>query len=83
MTAAEPTTRVQVTQFMLGVFSMQVCAVNAATDEEILEVANRENPSGTSNGWCSVVRSDPEFPKRDPVPCATCPETRTHFLVDC
>ena len=52
------------------------------TDEEILRVCNKENPSGTTLGWCSVVRSDAKEPKRNPVACAQEPG-RTHFLVAC
>ena len=40
--------RVIVTKFYNGLCGMQVCAVHDATDEEVLAVCNRENPSGTS-----------------------------------
>jgi hypothetical protein len=56
---------------------MQVCAEADATDEEILEVCNRENPSGTSLGWCKVLKNDPAL-----VICEFYPERR-HFLVEC
>ena len=40
---------------------MGVCAVNEATDQEILRVCNQENMSGTSNGWAHVIReNEPE-----------------------
>lgn len=67
--------RVIVTRAMVGIAHMQVCAVEDATDEEILRVCNRENPSGTSLGWCEVYR-------QNPVVCLTYPERR-HFLVGC
>ena len=74
--------RVIVTKAFLGICHMQVCAVEDSTDEEILRVCNKENPSGTTLGWCSVVRSDAKEPKRNPVACAQEPG-RTHFLVAC
>lgn len=61
---------------------MQVCAVADASDEEILELCNLENPSGTTNGWGHVVRHDQEHPQRNPVKCANYAE-RLHILVDC
>lgn len=68
--------RVIVTRGMVGICHMQVCTVVNATDEEILAVANRENPSGTSLGWCKVLRDDA------PVACDAYPRRR-HFLVEC
>lgn len=66
---------------------MQVCAERDATDEEILAVCNRENPSGTTNGWAEVVRETVEgsrfkTPDALPVQCAQSPE-RIHFVVLC
>ncbi len=52
--------RVVVTIPFSGICYMQVCAVSDATDEEILEVANSKNPSGTTNGWVEVAREDYE-----------------------
>lgn len=75
--------RVVITRPICGIAHMQVCAVKDATDEEILEVCNRENPSGTSNGWTSVIRSDCEFwGPTAPVACQSEPE-RMHFMVAC
>lgn len=78
--------RVQVTKSLLGLLSMQVCAVSDATDEEILEVCNRERPSGTMIGWAKVIR-DPdgdlgEPPESAPVNCEEC-DGRIHFVVLC
>lgn len=70
--------RVIITKCMVGIFHMQVCAVADATDEEILAVCNRENPSGTSMGWCQVVRSG----EGAPVNCEQ-HSGRTHFLAAC
>lgn len=80
--------RVIVTKTFIGICHMQVCAEADATDEEILEVCNSENPSGTSCGWSTVVRSvNPDGglfddPKMLPVQCHDHP-SRTHFLVAC
>lgn len=80
--------RVIVTNPMVGICHMQVCAVSDATDEEILSVCNRQNASGTSNGWSSVIREDAPssetWPteKMKPVACKDYPDRR-HFLVAC
>ena len=78
--------RIVVTRPFLNIFTMQVCAVSDATDEEILEACNSENPSGTSNGWTHVIRKpDGSLGQEDnkaPVQCADDPN-RTHFLVLC
>jgi hypothetical protein len=73
--------RVEVTNGFLGICHMQVCAVADATDDEILEVCDSRNPSGTSNGWCHVIRES-EHPNMQPVACKEHPE-RKHFLVAC
>ena len=78
--------RVQVTNPFCGLVYMQVCAVNDATDEEILEVCNRENPCGTTNGWAGVFRDGSDElmsgGKSAPVKCDD-HEGRTHFMVYC
>ncbi len=79
--------RVVITRPLFSVATMQVCAVADATDEEILEVCNRENPTGLENGWNEVVREANEgsiFKNENklPVQCADDPG-RTHFLVLC
>lgn len=67
---------------MSGLCYMQVCAVEDATDEEILAVCNRDNPAGTSKGWREVVReNDPDAGMR-PIACEEYPG-RKHFLVGC
>lgn len=70
--------RVVITKSILGICHMQVCAERDATDVEILDVCNRDNPSGTSLGWCEVIREG----KGRPIACAD-DATRTHFLVVC
>lgn len=79
--------RVVITNGFVNVASMQVCATQDATDDEILEVCNRENPSGTSNGWSEVLRNadnDSMFKTKSklPVTCGDDPN-RTHFIVLC
>lgn len=77
--------RVVVTRPIVGICHMQVCAAKDATDEEILAICNRENPSGTTNGWGHVVRSaepDSMFKTPGPVQCDDDPE-RLHILVAC
>lgn len=78
--------RVQVTAPVMNIFTMQVCAVDDATDEEILAVCNRENPAGTSHGWAKVIREPDESfgqeSNKAPVACAE-HSGRMHFLVLC
>jgi dihydrodipicolinate reductase len=72
--------RVVITKPMVGPCHMQVCAADDVTDAEILEVCNRDNPSGTAAGWCEVIREGVE--RQRPVRCADDPD-RLHFLVVC
>jgi len=75
--------RVVVTRAICGVAHMQVCAAKDATDEEILAVCNRENPSGTTGGWFHVRKENHEFWGRvAPVQCAD-DSNRMHFMVAC
>ena len=75
--------RVVVVSPVVGIAHMRVCAASDATDDEILSVCNRLNPSGTSHGWSTVCRGDDNFwGKVGPVQCADDP-TRTHFMVAC
>lgn len=60
---------------------MRVCAHKDATDGEILRVCNEQNPSGTTNGWGTVVRKDSE-PWTGAVQCAD-DESRQHIIVLC
>jgi len=78
--------RVEVTRVWCGFCSMQVCVIPGATDEEILEVCNSENPSGTSGGWSKVIRKmeDVVWGSESMLPdhCEEYPE-RIHYLVVC
>lgn len=70
--------RVRVQVYVFGISRMVVCAEPDATDAEILEVCNRENPSGTVYGWTDVVREG----VFTPMPCE-CNPARLHFVVSC
>ncbi len=76
--------RVVVTKSMIGIYAMQVCAEKDVTDEEILEVCNRDNPAGTFNGWGTVFREVDEHHGENllPAQCADDPG-RIHFIVFC
>ncbi len=75
--------KVIVTKPMVGLCHMQVCVDKTATDEEILTVCNRDNPSGTSSGWGRVIKSDdPNWGTIGPVQCKEYP-SRIHYLVSC
>jgi hypothetical protein len=75
--------RVVITQPVIGICFMQVCAVKDVTDEEILRVCNSQNPSGTTNGWNGVIRENmKDCPDSGPKQCAEY-EDRLHFLVAC
>jgi hypothetical protein len=73
--------RVVITQPVIGICYMQVCAVEDATDKEILAVCNYQNPSGTSLGWGKVCREDADECLR-PLQCQEFPG-RKHFLIMC
>ncbi|KKL07294.1 hypothetical protein LCGC14_2587460 [marine sediment metagenome] len=75
--------KVVITRPFVGICYMQVCAEKDATDEEILNICNTNNPSGTFNGR-GVVRevNDLDQDNMLPVVCKICPE-RLHFIVYC
>jgi hypothetical protein len=74
--------RVMITNPMIGICYMQVCAVHDATDEEILEYANKHNPAGTTHGWAKVARENHERENFRPVVCDEDPDRR-HFILIC
>ena len=79
--------RVEVTKPMIGLCYMQVCAEADATHEEILEVANRENPAGTTGGWMEVADENHEDEKMRPVNCEDNDilngKNRKHYILIC
>jgi hypothetical protein len=65
-----------------GVFDMQVCVPEEFTDEQVLEFATRENPSGTESGWQIRRSGDPLLagaPSR--MPCSA-REGCVHVVLD-
>lgn len=84
--AVKPMSRVEITRSIIGICGMQVCAVADADDAEILAHCNRFNPSGTMNGWGTVVRNPDGSMFQEsttaPVPCALHPG-RVHYRVNC
>lgn len=70
--------RVIITNPFVGILYMQVCAIHDASNEEILAICNKENPSGTTNGWGVVIREG----DMKPVQCKEYSE-RKHFLISC
>lgn len=68
-----------ITKAMVGICHMQVCAIKSLSDKEIVDYANRFNPSGTSNGWSCVVRDDDRL---KPVQCEDHPD-RQHLILVC
>lgn len=84
----KPGQRVCVTLPFAGLRAMQVCAVEDATNEEILEVCNKENPQMVTGGWHTVVRTEEDVFKAEvdiaalPGPCVECPG-RLHIIVLC
>jgi hypothetical protein len=86
----KPGQRVCVTMPWAGFRAMQVCVVEDATDEEILEVCNKENPQLVTGGWHTVVRTKNQASgltssgDESPLPgkCKDCPG-RLHMIVLC
>jgi hypothetical protein len=78
--------RVEITRMMVGICHMQVCAVKDATDQEILEVCNLQNPTGIQHKWSTVIRREPPgdsiFQNVAPKQCDE-HVGRMHFLVAC
>lgn len=75
--------KVIVTRPMVGICHMQVCAHKDATDDEIVAVANRENPPGVSSGTWSVTRDVSEFwGDMRSVKCEQEPD-RIHYMLGC
>ena len=70
--------RIVMTSPLVGICHMQLCAKADVPDDELLAFANRANPSGTTLGWSTVVRSE----EGKPVQCKDDPK-RTHFLLRC
>lgn len=71
----------RVTIYSSGMCCCSVCADVAVSIEAITEAVNRDNPSGTKNGWSLAKR---DFALGDKNPCA-CNEQKgkLHYLFSC
>jgi len=65
-----------------GICHMIVCSTKEATDKEILDFCNKDNPSGTTLGWATVIRNDKKHPQCNPLVCND-NKDRLHFMVGC
>jgi len=70
--------KVIITKPIVGICHMQVCTEEDITDQEILDVCNSQNPSGTTSGWQSVIRHG----EGELIDCDKF-LGRKHFLVGC
>lgn len=75
-------TDVVVTNPFVNLCHMQVCARRDIPHETVEVVANRENPSGTSNGWRLVLEGGDHPPESWPARCSDDAE-RVHYLLVC
>lgn len=74
--------KIVILRAMNGFFYMNVCADKSATDDEIVAFCNRDNPSGTTNGWSVIRNPDKEYSNRAPVECAN-DSSRIHLMLSC
>jgi hypothetical protein len=80
--------RVFISQPYCGMYAMQVCVLPEVSTQEILDVCNRENPSGTGSGWNKVINSKAAAIEAGlavdtaPGPCVEC-AGRQHKIVMC
>lgn len=70
--------KVIVTNPVIGICHMQVCAEKDLGEEEVLHEANQQNPSGTFNGWSRIERDG----NLAPVVCAD-DLSRMHYILVC
>lgn len=68
------------------IFDMQVCVPDTWTDEQVIEFANRRNPSGLANGWGIRRTGDPALagdPERTPCAGSEGRPGFVHIMLDC
>ena len=66
-----------------GALDMQVCVPSNWTDDEVVDFANRENPSGTANGWGIRKEGDKALGgAHERVECST-RKGFVHIMLDC
>ena len=65
-----------------GFISCQICVPKDWTDAQALEFVEKENPSGTENGW--FIRTDEKLLNGDPYRNDCCElEGHVHITFDC
>lgn len=67
----------------MGILDMQVCVPKDWTDFEIINFANKENPTGLKTGWV-IRREGDKFlsGSHERVTCAENPDF-VHVMLDC
>lgn len=70
--------RIITTRGVLGFAQMQLCAVEDVSIGELITFANKDNPSGTDQGWVQVELDN----KQAPIQCEKYPE-RKHYILTC
>ena len=66
-----------------GVFDMQVCVPKTATNKEIKDFANDENPAGTRNGWFIRKQGDELLGGADERTQCEDDKEKVHIMLDC
>lgn len=68
---------------MCGILSLQACVPEDWTDEQVLELAEKKNPCGTTNGWFIRKQGDSLLNGSDErVQCAG-RKGFVHIMIDC
>lgn len=70
--------RIMITRRQLGHLHMQVCIDPDVTNDDILDVCNRQNPRDPTSAWQSVRRYCGDTPMTKPCPAHP---HRLHLLV--
>ncbi len=66
-----------------GALDMQVCVPDDWTDDAVIAFAERENPSGTMDGWQIRRQGSPLLVGADErVQCQGGPEGNVHIMLD-
>lgn len=65
-----------------GALDMQVCVPGDWTDVQVVGFAEKDNPCGTTHGWC-IRKEGEELLQNQPErnPCAQC-EGYVHIMLD-
>ena len=66
-----------------GILSMQVCVPDDWDDDQAVEFANKENPAGTTGGWCIRRQGDKALAGDDERVKCTGREGYVHIMLDC